>query len=142
MKTNWLAIVACVVAGMVLGFLWYGYFFNAQWMSGNGITMDETNTKMFKNGVEVAMSQTPMIANTLAMVVYAIILNWLIQKTNSISLNGGATIGAVIGLTHVLGIFIANLFAQNSMTLSLVDGSYALVIFTVFGAILGGWVKK
>ena len=37
---------------------------------------------------------------------------------------------------------IGNLFAMNPMSLTTVDGSYALVLFTVMGAILGGWQKK
>jgi hypothetical protein len=143
-KTNWLAIAACVVAGMVTGFLWYGFLFNEQWMAGNGFTMEGTgeSQKMFKNGVEIPMSATPMIVNTVIMVVYALLVNWLLGKMNVGNWQAGATVGAVIGLIMALGILTGNMFAQNPMSLTLVDGSYSLVVFTLFGAIIGGWQKK
>lgn len=139
-KTNWLAIAAAAVAGMILGFLWYGALFNAQWMAGNGFTMD--GEKMLKNGVEVPMSSTPMIFNTVCMVVYALIINWLLGKMNISTWASGATVGAGIGLIMLLGVIVGNLFAMNPSSLSMVDGSYSFVLFTVIGAIVGGWQKK
>ena len=139
-KTNWLAIVAAAAAGMFIGFLWYGFLFNAQWMAGNGFTME--GEKMFKNGVEVPMSATPMIVNTLVMLVYAWIMHWLLGKMNVSTWQTGATVGAVIGALMTLGVIVGNMFAMNPMSLSMVDGSYSFVSFTVIGAIVGGWQKK
>jgi len=139
-KTNWLAIVASAVAGMVIGFLWYGTLFNQLWMDGNGFTME--GEKMFKNGVEVPMSFTPMIVNTVIMVVYALLMNWLLGKMNVSTWQTGATVGAGIGLLMALGILTGNMFAMNPMSLTLVDGSYSFVLFTFIGAIVGGWQKK
>ncbi len=139
-KTNWLAIAAAAVAGMVIGFLWYGALFNAQWMAGNGITMD--GERMLKNGVEVPMSSMPMIVNFLAMAVYAVVMNWLLGKMNISNWASGATVGAGIGLIMLLNVLTGNLFANAPSSLTLVDGSYSLVLFTVIGAIVGGWQKK
>ncbi len=140
MKTNWLAILVCVILGMAMGFIWYGALFQNQWMSGNGITM--TGDQMFKNGVAMEMSMTPMIFNTVAMIIYALLMNWLVQNTGSTNLMSGLTVGAVIGLLHLLGIITGNMFAGNPMSLSLVDGSYTFALFAVMGAILGAWQKK
>ena len=140
MKTNWLAIVVCLIVGMALGFLWYGALFQNQWMAGNSITM--TGDQMFKNGVAMDMSMTPMIFNTIAMLVYALVMNWLIQKTGSNDLVSGLTLGAVIGGIHLFGIITGNMFAGNPMSLSMVDGSYTFILFAVMGAILGAWQKK
>jgi uncharacterized membrane protein len=104
--------------------------------------MTDDHSKMLKNGVEIPMSATPMILNTVAMIVYALLINWLINKSNANNLVSGATIGFIIGLISCIQVFIGNLFAANSNTLSMVDGSYALVVFTVIGAILGAWQKK
>lgn len=139
-KTNWLAIAASTVAAMIIGFLWYGFLFNAQWMAGNGFTME--GEKMFKNGVEVPMSATPMIVNTVVMVVYALTMNWLFGKMNISTWQTGATVGAVIGGIMALGVMVGNMFAMNPFSLTIVDGSYSLVVFTVIGAIVGGWQKK
>ena len=139
-KTNWLAVAAAVVSGMVIGFLWYGVLFNTQWMAGNGITME--GEKMFKNGAEIPMTFTPMIFNLVCMVVYALLINWLLGKMNISTWASGATVGASIGLIMLLGVITGNLFAANPTSLSMVDGSYSFVMFTLFGAIMGGWQKK
>ncbi len=139
-KTNWLAIAAAVVVSMIIGFLWYGLLFQNQWMAGNGFTME--GEKMFKDGVEIPMSSTPMIFNTIAMVVYALIMNWLLGRIGANTWMDGAKFGGAIGLLMAVGVYIGNVFAQNPMSLTMVDGSYSLVLFTIIGAILGGWQKK
>jgi len=139
-KTNWLAIAASVVVSMLMGFLWYGVLFQSQWMAGNGFTME--GDKMFKNGAEIPMSTTPMIVNTVAMVVYALIMNWLLNKMNISTWQSGALAGGGIGLLMAFGILTGNMFAQNPMSLSLVDGSYSFLLFVLIGAIVGGWRKK
>lgn len=141
-KTNWLAIIAAAVAGMGLGFLFYGALFQDVWMAGNGITTDESMTKMFKHGEEVPVSNLPMIINTVAMVIYALIMNWLIDKAGATTLAGGATVGAAVGFMMLLNEYVGNRFAANPTSLSMVDGGYALVLFVVIGAIVGGWRKK
>lgn len=141
-RTNWLAIAACVVAAIGLGFLWYGAIFQNQWMAGNGITASEDGLQMFKNGEAMDMSMSPMIYNTLFVIIYALIINWLIDKTNARTLQNGLMVGLAVGMTHLLNIVVSNMFAANPSSLSLVDGSYAIVMFTLMGAILGAWTKK
>lgn len=141
-KTNWLAIVVSVVVSMVIGFLWYGALFQQQWMAGNGITVSEDETAMFKDGVALDMSMTPMIVNIFFMVVYALIMNWLINKTNSSGWQSGMMVGLAVGVTHTLNVIVGNLFASNPSSLSMVDGSYSLVLFTVMGTIIGAMQKR
>jgi Protein of unknown function (DUF1761) len=141
-QTNWLAVAAAAVSGFIIGFLWYGVLFVKQWMAGNGITMDETQTKTFKNGIEMDASPMPFVFNILAMVLYAVVMNWLLRRANATTLKDGATIGGAIGLMSLVGVYINNMFAGTSSSLSMVDGSYIFVLFTVMGTILGGWQKK
>lgn len=139
-NTNWLAVAAAAVAGMAIGFLWYGALFQDQWMAGNGISMD--GDTVLKDGVEQPMSSMPMVINTLAMIIYAIFMDWIIFKTNDTTWAKGATLGLILGLVMVVSVYVGNLFAMAPMSLSMVDGSYALVLFTVMGAIIGGWRKR
>ena len=139
-NTNWLAVIACVIFGMAMGFLWYGALFQEIWMTGNGISMD--GDTMLKNGNAVEQSATPMIVNTLAMILYAIVLNWLINATNSTTLTKGLKLGLIIGIFPLMDNILTNLFAANSFELSLIDGSYMLILIGGMGAILGGWRKK
>ena len=139
-KTNWIAVIVSAVAGMFIGFLWYGFLFHSQWTAGNGITIE--GTQYFKNGVEMPMSATPMLFNTFAMVIYALLINWLLGLTKASTWMDGAKVGGVIGIIMMIGVFVGNMFAGNPASLSMVDGSYSLVIYTLMGAILGGWTKK
>jgi hypothetical protein len=77
-RINWLAIVASAVAGMAVGFVWYGALFTDTWMAGNGITTtgEGDAMKMFKNGAEMPISNTPMIINSVTMVIHALLINW------------------------------------------------------------------
>lgn len=139
-KTNWLAVIVSILVTMGLGFVWYGFLFTDQWMAGNGMTME--GEKVLKNGVEMSMSATPMIFNTIGMIVNVLIVNWLLAKTGAKNWMDGLMTGGAIGLVMLIGVITGNLFAANPMSLSMVDGSYSLVIFAVIGAILGGWQKK
>ncbi|RMF00199.1 MAG: DUF1761 domain-containing protein [Bacteroidetes bacterium] len=141
-KTNWLAIVAAAVAGIALGFLVYGLLFGDVWMAGNGITTNADQTIMYKDGKEIPVSPLPMIINAVALLIYAYLMNWLIIKTGETTLAGGVRVGAVVGTIGLLLHYVANRFAANPTSLSLVDGGYTLVLFVVIGAIVGGWRKK
>lgn len=139
-KTNWLAILVSVLAAFFVGFLWYGVLFQQQWMAGNGITMQGDMT--YKDGVQMSGSMVPMLVNLAAMAVYALFVNWLIGRLGVSSWMEGAKIGGSIGIIMAIGELTANQFAGNPMSLTMVDGSYAIVLFAIIGAIVGGWRKK
>lgn len=139
-KTNWKAIAAATVACFLVGFLWYGLLFTDTWMAGNGITME--GDKAFKNGVEMSSNPFPMVFNIIAMLVNTLLVNWFMQRMGVHSLGGGIQVGGVIGFIMALGVVTGNLFAASPNSLSFVDGSYSVVIFTAIGAILGGWPQK
>lgn len=143
-KTNWIALLVCVIAGMGIGFLWYGVLFVDIWAAGNNITFEETGDtmKFFKDGVEMPSSPAPMVFNMAFMVVYALLMNWLLGKTGATNWLDGAKIGALIGLVLLLNIITGNMFAMNPLSLSMVDGSYSFLMFVLFGAIIGGWQKR
>ena len=139
-KTNWLAVAVAVVAAMVVGFLWYGPVFGGTWMAANGFSME--GEKFFKNGVEMTPSMTPMIVNIGAMIVFALLMNWLLGRTGATTWSEGAKIGASVGLFMALNLCIGILFADRPTSLLPVEGLYPLVQLTLMGAILGGWRKK
>lgn len=139
---NWVAIIIALVATMAIGFLWYGALFLDQWAAGNGIVMDEAREVMTKDGIEHSPSAFPMIVNTISMIIYALFMNWLLNKTNMKTAVGGLTIGASIGLIMWLGIYTGNNFAFNPISLTLIDGSYTFVLWSLLGLIIGGMAKK
>ncbi|MFK8037787.1 MAG: DUF1761 domain-containing protein [Crocinitomicaceae bacterium] len=141
-NVNWLAILLSLVACMGIGFLWYGGLFMDQWMAANGITLGEGGETMIKNGVEMPPSATPMIVNTIAMIIYALFMHWLLERSNSFTLKGGSTTGLTLGVILYIGIVLNNMFAMTPYDLTMIDGSYAVVLWTVIGTIIGAWPKK
>ncbi len=139
-KTNWLALIISIILCMGLGYLWYGVLFTHQWMAGNGITM--VDGVAMKNGTAMPMTNLPMIVNTISLVVYAYLMNWLVNRSGSFTFQSGATVGAVVGIINFFRIYTGNRFAGNPTSLSMIDGSYTLLIFIVIGAVIGGWRSK
>ncbi|MEM7574792.1 MAG: DUF1761 domain-containing protein [Bacteroidota bacterium] len=140
-STNWLAIIVAAVAGMGIGFLFYGTLFLDVWAAGNNLIIDEANNTMSRNGVDIEMSATPMIVNAIAMVLYALIMDWLVAKTNHMSWAKGATLGGIVGLAFFFSHYTQAMFAARPNMLGAVNGGYHLVLFIVIGAIVGGWRK-
>jgi len=141
-STNWFAVIVAVIAGMFIGFLWYGLFFVEGWQEGVGLTTED-NISFFKDGVAVEVDPvTPMLINTVVLVVLAILMSWLAGKAGHTTYASGAIIGLVVGTFVAAMTMVGNLFAMESSSLSAIDGTYYLVLFTVMGAIVGGWRKR
>lgn len=83
-----------------------------------------------------------MIFNTIAMILYALVTNWLLGRLGVSTWMDGAMTGGAVGLLMAVGELTGNLFAGDPMSLTLVDGSCSLVLFALMGALIGGWQKK
>ncbi|TXF89068.1 DUF1761 domain-containing protein [Neolewinella aurantiaca] len=145
-KINWIAVAVAALAGMFIGFLWYGAFFNAQWSAGVGFTgpgLTEAGAEVFKHGEAVTLDPvTPMLFNLLVMVLYATFMAWLTGITGRTTLMGGLLLGAIVGGVLALNHVTTNMFAMNPSVLTVIDGSYCVALFAVMGAIAGAWRKK
>jgi hypothetical protein len=139
-QLNWLAIPICLVVGMGFGFLWYGALFQDAWAAANNLTFE--NDIFRKNGVEVQSSAVPMIINGISMLVYALILAWLISKTNMWGFVKGATVGLAVGAIACIDRFVTNLFAFNPVEASVYDGVYIVILIALLGGVVGLFKKK
>ena len=83
-----------------------------------------------------------MIFNFISMIVSAVLINWLLGLTRAANWMDGAKVGGAVGLIIAIGVFVGNMFAVNPTSLSMVDGSYSLLLNVLMGAILGGWQRK
>jgi hypothetical protein len=133
---NWITVLLALVAGMAVGFLWYGFLFVAPWMAGNGIT--QQGDIVYKNSQDISTgTEYYYLINTLVNLVSVIALHHLNQKIGINTLLQGAALGALIGLLLLLNVATTNMFAHNSLDLTWIDGGYAVVLLTVLGAIMG-----
>ena len=128
---NWIAIVVCVVASVVIGFTWYhpAVFFKA-WRKGIGKSEgDQTNP-----------SPVLYLFTILAAFVEAVSLAFLTKTMGSTTLAAGAGAGFMLWLGFVAPTnLVNNLFAGRGWKVWLIEAGDHLVYLLVAGAILGTW---
>ena len=127
-EINWIAIILCVVASMIIGFLWYSnMLFAKPWVKLIGKKMDD----MKNPGMSYALT-------TLSSAIMAIVLSMIIRYADAMDLMDGALIGLLAGLGFVATTTATNyLFEGRSKNLYLINVGYHVVTLTVMGAILG-----
>ncbi|THH40506.1 DUF1761 domain-containing protein [Neolewinella litorea] len=136
---NWWAILGATVGGMFVGFLFYGALFNAAWTEAVGLTTED-DVNFRKYGEAVTLDPVmPMLINAFVMAAYALFLSWLMQRTKRTTLGEGALLGLLVGLVVAASHGTGNLFAMNPAILTVIDGSYHVILFAVIGAIVARW---
>jgi hypothetical protein len=133
MKINYLAVICCLFINMLLGMAWYSAF-DKPWMEGNGLTMD-----MITNAPNPAMKY---ITSMVIAVICGLVISLIFQRLGVTGLQDGAKSGAALGFLGLLSMIMNYGFAMRPFSLALIDGGFLFVLFTLFGALLGGWQKK
>jgi len=135
---NWLAVVACVVASMISGTIWYNpkTFFPIWW---KGIGKSESDVPGSKGGMGVTWALT-----VLSSLVQAVFMSLMVTAMGG--LTGGATLvsgllaGSVLWLGFVAPTSLVNkLFAGHGLKIWAIEAGNHLINFLLFGAILGAW---
>ncbi len=136
-EVNYLAILTCGIIAMVLGFLWYGPLFGKKWLEITKATAkDIEERKKMESSVGILYAIQFLLSLLQAYVLAYYIAGWREAS----------------GLEHGLWIwlaFIMPMVAQSAMwnndsrkiswTRFLIQASYQLVLFIIFGLILGSW---
>ncbi|MEZ4921121.1 MAG: DUF1761 domain-containing protein [Saprospiraceae bacterium] len=131
MKTNYLAILACAVINMLLGMGWYGVFAKP-WMEGHGLSPEDAENMSGMNyGVSIG-----------AALVAALIVSMIWRRMGVCTWADGLKSGAALGVLGLVGTIVGYMFAQINFETSMIDGGFAFIQMTLFGLVLGGWVKK
>lgn len=130
-RTNWLAIIACVVIAQVVPMIWYGVFADP-WMEGNHFTRND-----FKD-----TSPLPYVVNLISSFIQAWVLALLLQKIGVRKARTGFLTGLLIGFAFVLmQTATSNLFSHRVLALTFIDGGYPTIVFGLMGLILAVWRK-
>ncbi|MEX1108939.1 MAG: DUF1761 domain-containing protein [Dongiaceae bacterium] len=129
-RINWLAVLLAIVAQMAIGFLWYGFLFQAQWMAAVGIPPEAA-------GAPGSMT-APMIVSVLSALAIAILLSLIVNRGAVGGFGEGVKWGFLLWLLLALPMHaIPNIWAGRDTTLTVIDGSEALAALVVAGAIIG-----
>jgi hypothetical protein len=137
---NYPAILACGVAAMVLGSLWYGPLFGKQWMTLIGMTPDKIEAAKKEKG-KMMKSYGLMFVGSLIM---AYVLAHALVFASAYLKASGTSAGLTAGFWNWLG-FIAPvmlgkvLWEGKPWKLWALDSGYYLVLLCLDGVILANW---
>lgn len=137
MSVNYLAILACAVLSMAIGALWYGPLFGKKWLEIIGATTADLEAR--KKMQQRAM---PLYGVQFVLTLFQVwVLAYYIQ--------GWADAPGVVNALWIWAAFIIPVIAGTAMWNNdsakvswarfLIQGGYQLVIFIMFGLVLGYW---
>ena len=138
---NWLAVVLCVVASMVIGGVWFGpkTFFPA-WWKAIGKTGEPTMGGSSTPGSSLGMGMVwggLVLASFIQAVFMSLMVNAMGSMTGGATLGSGALAGFLLWLGFVASSSLTNkLFADRLQAWVLEQGNH-LITFVVMGAIVG-----
>lgn len=136
-EINYWAILVCGIASMILGMLWYGPLFGKMWMKVVGATdMDKERRKEMQKRAGPLYIVTFLLALFQTYVLAYYIAGW---KEASGLENSLWIWAAFIIPTVASGAMWNNDSAKISWARFLIQAGYYLVLFIVFGLILGIW---
>ncbi|MDO8593926.1 MAG: DUF1761 domain-containing protein [bacterium] len=136
---NYLAVLLCAIASMVLGSLWYGPLFGKQWVALAGITPEQ-----MERGKRAGMWNLYALA-LIGALVMAHVLAFSLAFASSYFNATGVFVGLMAGFWNWLG-FIAPvtlgsvLWEGKSWKLWILNNAYQLVLLLIMGVILAVWV--
>ena len=127
-EVSWIAVLACGVASLVLGGLWYSPpLFARQWQTAAGLSDEQAqggNMAMIFGGA--------FLLSLLAAAVFAMFIG------TEMSVGAATAAGFSAGLCWVAASFGINyLFERRPFKLWLINGGYHMLQFTLFGLIIG-----
>ena len=133
-SVNMLAVVVAAIAAFVVGFLWHGPVFGAQWMKMMGIT---------KADMEAAKKQPmggKMVGAFAQQLVIAFVLAQFASVWGAVDVMGALTLTFWIWLGFMAAIlFDGVLWEKRTMNLYLFNIAYRFVSLAVMAVILVMW---
>ncbi len=136
---NYLAVLACAIVSMVLGFLWYGPLFGKQWIALSGIKPEH-----MEGAKQKGMGKLYALAFVGSLVMAFALAHSLVFASAYLKITG-ISAGLQAGFWSWLG-FIAPvtlgtvLWDGKPWKLWLLTNSYYLLQLLIFGIILAKWV--
>lgn len=142
-EINYLAVLACGVAAVIIGSIWYGPLFGKIWMEGMGIgkltpeQMKEGMKQMPRN-YAIQFIGSLLTAAVVAYVVLAFDFVWRDYYMSNQML--GIKAGLVIWLGLILPIkYAESLWNGKKFKYVAVDIGYWLIMLPIYGLIVATW---
>ncbi|MBP9710809.1 MAG: DUF1761 domain-containing protein [Candidatus Pacebacteria bacterium] len=131
---NYMAVVACAIAAMIIGYVWYGPLFGKKWAHMSGVSLE----RMQKGG---GKSYAIMFVGSL---ITAYTLSHVLAFATTYMQTSGVSAGISSGFWMWLG-FVAPvmlgtvLWEGKPWKLWAINSGYYLVVLCTMGVILTSW---
>jgi hypothetical protein len=135
---NYWAVLACAVLSLVIGYVWYGPLFGKKWVEVVGATaLDKEARKKMQ-----AKAGPLYVVQFLLVLFQVYILAYYIKGWTDVS---GITQSLIIWAAFIVPMIAGSAMWNNdsskvAWTRFLLQSGYQLVLFVLFGFILGVWV--
>lgn len=137
MEINYVAIVVCAVISMIVGAVWYGPLFGKKWMEIVGVDAQDKKARE-----KMQKSAGPLYFIQFVLVLFQLyVLSYYIK--------GWRDVSGVTNALWIWGAFVMPTIAGSAMWTNdkpkvvkarfLIQSGYQLVLFILFGFILGTW---
>jgi hypothetical protein len=141
MTINYLAVLLCGIAAMVVGFIWYGVLFGKTWMKLMGA---DTMSAEKKEAMKKSMGGMYFLQFIMSLITAGVLDYFITNAAASMPSVSGVCIAVTVWFGFVLTTEAgAALWSgkpkKTAWKMFLISASGALVTFIVFGLILSAW---
>lgn len=137
-EVNYVAIGVCAVLAMAIGAVWYGPLFGKRWAMILGVNMDDPGAKE-----KMQREAMPLYAIQFALVLFQafVLAHYILGWKEA----GGLGNALWIWIAFVVPTLAGSAMWTNESTRKkwerfLIQAGYQLVVFAMFGSVLGFWV--
>lgn len=136
-SVNYLAILVCGIASMVLGFLWYGPLFGKAWMASMGMNPNLSPAEIKAMQSKAGPGYAVMFIGSLVM---AYVLTHVLVAREATTIFDGLHIGFAmwIGFVGIIGMSV-KFFENKPWSYYFINRGYDLVNILIFSVILVSW---
>jgi hypothetical protein len=134
---NYLAVVVCAIASMVVGWVWYGPLFGKTWMKAMGMNPNMSPEEMKSMQKDATPGYVAMVAGALVM---AYSLDRVMSHFGVIGLQQALKVAGEIWLGFVATVFLGGVFFEKrGWTHYFLTVGFQLVNMLVYALILVSW---
>ncbi len=133
---NWLGVIVCVVASMIVGSIWFSRktFFPMWWKAIGKSEEDGPGSQNM--GMLWGLT---ILASFVQAIFMSLMVNAMGSMTGGHTLVSGALAGFFLWLGFVAPSSLTNKLFANQLTAWMLEAGNHLVTFVLMGAILGAW---
>jgi hypothetical protein len=137
MTINYYAVLVSAVLAMVVGAIWYGPLFGKKWMQVIGISASDLKAR---KKMQKSAGKLYVIQFLLTLFQVYVLAFYIAGWTDASGVENALWIWAAFVIPTVAGAAMWNNdSAKISWARFLIQGGYQLVLFVMFGLILGYW---